>query len=122
MILVLKKEYQMAFTTAENRWSKVIDLQEKSGLTTREFARAHQINPNTLSWWRWALGRTRTTKNRSAFVEVKISEPRPSFSDERAAVTGAAGLEISLNHLEATLRVSPATDLQLLRNVLEVLC
>ena len=108
----------MAFSTAEDRWSKVIDAQEESGLTTREFARTHQINPNTLSWWRWALGRTRITKNKSAFVELKISEPTSSFGDESAT----ARLEISLVHLGATLQVGPSTDLQFLRTVMKALC
>ena len=110
-------------STAEDYWSKVIDLQEKSGLTTREFARTHQLNPNTLSWWRWALGRTRPLKRKSSFVELKIAESTSSYNSESANPTSTtAGLEISLNHLGATLQVTPATDLQLLRTVMETLC
>lgn len=108
-------------TPAAARWSEIIDRQEASGQTLREFAEANGLNRNTLAWWRWELGRTRTRRptgpnpSRSAgrrFIELVVSEPEPELVPVEIAFVGFA----------ARLLVDDRTDLALVRRVLEALC
>jgi transposase-like protein len=95
--------------SAADRWSRIILQHEASGLSVREFATRNRINPSTLSWWRWELGRTHR-RTRSSFVEVVVEEPSRS------------GVSLQLEALGVRLEVDEHTDLELLRRVLEALC
>ncbi|RME24431.1 MAG: hypothetical protein D6798_11245, partial [Deltaproteobacteria bacterium] len=65
----------MPETSAARRWSAIIDAVEASGLSQREFARRRGVNPSTLAWWRWRLGRTTTGKAIAPrFAEVVVKE------------------------------------------------
>jgi transposase-like protein len=59
-------------------WSKRVERWKDSGLSAREFASEMGINAQTLSYWRWKLGKKATkapSKRRpTAFVEV-VAEP-----------------------------------------------
>jgi hypothetical protein len=90
------------------RWSVILAQMRSSGLSLRDFAEANDLNPRTLSWWRWSLERAQTTET-STFLEV---EARPA--------TG--GISLSHPRLGICVEVGPDTDLQLLRALLEALC
>ena len=96
-------------TPAAARWSDLIDRQEASGQTLGEFSAANGLNRNTLAWWRWELGRTRSRK-RTAFVELVLAEPE------------AEPMAIALDSFAACVVVDERTDLALLGRVLDVLC
>lgn len=89
---------------AARRWSRLVTQAESSGLTTREFARSQDINPRTLTWWRWKLRQDDGTG--SDFVEVAVDDDPPVLQ----LVVGAALFEVDAD-----------TDLQLLRRVVEAL-
>ena len=103
-------------TPAADRWSRVIDHQESTGMTIRAFASKHGINPSTLAWWRSHLGRGRKRKkssNRTTFIEVIESvEPKPA----------PARLILHVRKLGVHVEVETGTDLRHLRQVLEALC
>jgi len=105
------EERAMATAPAAERWSEILDRQEASGLTLREFARVNGLNQNTLAWWRWELGRRRSATGRG-FLEFLVAEPEP----EQVTV------EIALDGLAARVVVGEHTDLALVRRVLESLC
>jgi len=44
----------------ERQGRKVVAAWRRSGLTAREFARRHKMNPQRLSWWRKRLGESST--------------------------------------------------------------
>ncbi len=95
---------------AAQRWAKIIDEQEASGLTIREFAQRNGIKLGTLSWWRSHLGRTRRRTAASRFLEVVVGEaPQP-------------GLTLTLPHLRAELVIDHSSDLTLVRKLLHALC
>ena len=76
---------------AAQRWAKIIDEQEASGLTIREFAHRNGIKLGTLSWWRSHLGRTHRRTAASRFLEVVVGEAPQS------------SLTLTLPHLRAEL-------------------
>lgn len=113
----------MPASKAWTRWSAVVDDLEASGLTARAFARERGLNANTLGWWRWRLRQEAARRQAESprFAELTLIEraaarPRePSRPDE-------PGLLLTLDTYGAHLRVDAATDLALLRDVLEALC
>jgi len=102
----------MATSQAAERWSAIIDRQEASGQTVRAFADAHDINANTLAWWRHKLGRTRRRLPPTDFVELHLATPA---TDERPA------LVLELDAWSARLHIAAHTDMDLLRRVMETL-
>ena len=60
-------------------WAQRVRRLEESDLTTAEFAAELGINPRTLTYWKWRLGkeqraespRARSAKKSPTFVEVK---------------------------------------------------
>ncbi len=106
--------------SAAARWADIVDECESSGLTAREYAEANDLNPRTLKWWRWKLGRSPEPKpTESAFYELRVedAEAKP----EPQAPT-AGGVVLSLDRFEASVLVDTDTDLVLLRRVLGALC
>ena len=102
----------MATSQAAQRWAAIIDRQEASGQTIRAFADAHDLNANTLAWWRHKLGRTRRRPPPTDFVELHIETPA---TDERPA------LVLELDAWPARLHIEAHTDMDLLRRVMETL-
>lgn len=56
-------------------WQRRVARWAKSGLSRAEFAAREGVKPETLAWWRWALGvakpSTSLMKREPAFVEVE---------------------------------------------------
>lgn len=97
-------------TPAAARWAQIIERQEQSGQTVAAFAAQHGLNPNTISWWRWNLARSREPHDEPDFVEV----PLPAPADPTVV--------LAFDHLNVHVVVDRDTDLQLLRDLLEALC
>jgi len=108
----------MESSSAAARWAVIVDECESSGLTAREYAKAHDLNPRTLKWWRWKLGRS-AEPAASTFYELRVDEPAIEQVPEPPA-TG--GVVLSLDRFEANVFVDGDTDLVLLRRVLGALC
>ena len=107
-------------TPAARRWSTLIDEQEASGQTVRAFAATRGVNAQTLSWWRCRLGRSKTQR-------PPKPTPKPvAFDEVSVAATVAHDVDgtvvIGLENLDAHIVVDHATDLDLLRRVLEATC
>ena len=103
----------MPMPRAADRWHAIIDRYEASGQTLREFAEANGLNRNTLSWWRWELGRSRVVR-RPSFVEFVVAD------DDSPA--RASSVIIELGTIGARVVVEDDTNLDLLRRVAEALC
>ena len=110
-------------TPAQIRWSVIVDDLEASGLTARAFARARGLNVNTLAWWRARIRREPIQRPPTTprFAELTVSEAKPPPRREDTRREPPA-LILSLDAYGARLRVDAATDLTLLRGVLEALC
>lgn len=109
----------MVHTPAATRWSRLIDEQEASGLSLRDFAAERDLNPSTLAWWRSRLGRGRARGEPLAaqpvFDQLAVESTGPAPRPEGTVV-------IVLERLEAHVVVDHETDLALLRQVLDTLC
>jgi hypothetical protein len=93
------------------RWSALLDEAAASGLSLRAFARARRVNPSTLAWWRWHLGRSAgSSRPNVAFLEVTVAD-----ASEPEVV-------LELPRVAARIRVDPRTDLALLRRLVDALC
>ena len=99
-------------SSAAARWSRIVDRSHRSPLTLREFARHEGVNPNTLAWWRWRLRNQNADTARHGFAEVVVVDTASSQRREE-------GLVIQLG--AARVEVSRASDLHLLRAVVEAL-
>ena len=103
----------MAKRRSAQHWAELVAHHEQSGMTIRQFAQDHDINPHTLSYWRSKLGRTAVKP--AAFVEVAVLPTATSSPN-------TTPMAIRLDRYAATVEVSADTDLAQLRAVLEALC
>ena len=101
-------------------WEPRVRRLEESDLTVAEFAAELGVNPNTLSYWKWRLGKeARDGRKRSAasqtkprFVEVKPPEPSPVSAPERIEIVLEGGMLV---------RVPAAFEPETLRRVISAL-
>ena len=56
-------EMQARSRVAREEWAKRVERWRESGLTSAEFAAELGINPRTLTYWKWVLGREARAKN-----------------------------------------------------------
>lgn len=104
--------------STKETWAKRVRRQESSGRTVKEFAAEIGVNANTLSHWKWKLGREAGSKGAghgeasSTFVEVTSMAASSWWHDgERIE------LVVDDRHL---VRVPDGFDAETLRRVLEV--
>jgi transposase len=102
-------------------WSKRVERWKDSGLSAREFASEMGINPQTLSYWRWKLGKTasKAKKKQRGFVEVVAEAAQPP-SDPLQAKQPPEPLEIVVRD-ELRIRVPAHFDPETLRRVVVTL-
>lgn len=109
----------MVHTPAATRWSKLIDEQEDSGLSVRDFAANRGLNASTLAWWRSRLGRNRRPSEAApvgpVFDELVVAGAAQTLLVEGTVV-------IAIERINAHVVVDRETDLHLLRLVLDALC
>ena len=99
-------------TGAAQRWARVVEEFEASGMDVREFAKRRGINTSTLKWWRSQLrrpGAASTTVSALSFVEVQVAAP-------------VRVVRVRLDRVAASLDVPPGTDLRWLRAIVDSLC
>lgn len=102
----------MPAQSAAYRWSAIVDRQERSGLTIRDFADRNGLNANTLNWWRWRLRQEPPSSPELVdFIEAEVVED-----------LSEVGIELHIDHLGARITVHDNTDLYKLRRLLEALC
>lgn len=103
--------------TAPARWARILEDAAASGLTQSAFALANDINPRTLSWWKWKLQQEPESDEEPhdvSFVEVVMdSSPAPSTPPS---------LRVQLGGRSVHALVELDTDMTLLRRVAEALC
>jgi hypothetical protein len=96
---------------ARDRWREHVEQWKASGLTAAQYGDRAGVNPGTLSYWKWCLGReTRACVTSEAalatFVEVRTPE------DSRLELELAGGRR---------LRVPASFDPAILRRLVDVL-
>jgi len=91
-------------TLAAQRWRPIVEQARRSSLSIRAFARENGINPNTLAWWNWRLGK---------------EAPEPAFLEVVVAPREARPLRMHIGPVEV--EVDADTDLGLLRRLVEAL-
>ena len=107
------------------QWAELVAKWKRSGLTAKKFGAREGVQPKSLTWWNWRLG-----KNGAAETEPVASETAmPSFLPVHVVERECApkrGLS-SDRHVDIvvdernTVRVLPGFDDQTLRRVLDVL-
>ena len=79
--------------TSRAEWAKRVERWQDSGLSAAEFGAEFGVNPRTLTYWKWMLGREAAgspaprRRSRSApkqtpdapFVEIRTSAPSATF-------------------------------------------
>jgi transposase-like protein len=86
-------------------WEQACREVERGG-SVGEVARRLEVRPRTLSWWRWNLGRKKSTVKRergAEFLPVVLA-------DSRALRGAAAPIEIDAGGV--MVRVEPGTDVE----------
>lgn len=101
------------------RWTGIIQDQESSGLSPKQYALRTGINPKSLSWWRWNLRRNHTKSQplvAGSFTELTVTEPVAARKPSQSPV------RLVLEDYRAHLVVDDDTDLTLVRRLLESVC
>ena len=104
--------------SSRDEWEKRVERWVDSGLTAAEFGAEAGINPRTLTFWKWRLGRERGRARppTRGFVEVVA----PAVGGGAVETAGLAFLEVVLR--DGTLvRVPPRFDIAALKHVLGAL-
>ncbi|MBN1610090.1 MAG: hypothetical protein JW940_25920 [Polyangiaceae bacterium] len=109
-------------------WARRVEAWQKSGLTAKAYAQRIRVNPRTLTYWKWELGRTARVESdheRSSTVPSSLECHDGGFSFVEV-ITGAAEavsaepFELLLGG-ERRVRVPSRFDPQSLRLLLSVL-
>lgn len=108
----------MSDTPTASRWRALVEAHAASGTPIREFARLHQVNASSLSWWRSRLRERNPSQAQAvpspapAFAELTVTAPTP---------TPRCGVVLTLERVNVRVDVDLKTDLVLLRQVVEAL-
>ena len=101
-------------------WAKRVERWKDSGLSAKEFGAEIGVSANSLSWWKWELGRkeqSRPPKRRARRRKTAVS---PMTFVEMAAPVRSNLLEVVFPS-GILLRVPGAFDAEMLARVVEVL-
>jgi hypothetical protein len=108
----------MSDTPTASRWRALVEAHDAFGNPIREFARLHQVNASSLSWWRSRL------RERSPSQDQAVPRPAPAFAEltvTAPAPTPRCGVVLTLERVNVRVDVNLKTDLALLRQVVEAL-
>ncbi len=103
----------MARTSAEARWSALIDTFERSDLSAAAFCQQRTLNPQTFAWYR-----SRLRKQRQNALPVPVV---PAFVDVTLP-RSAEPLRLRFDHRPFCLELPPGVDLDWVRTVVGALC
>ena len=73
-------------------WRERVARRDQSGLSRSEFARREGVNPRTLSWWRWWLGK-QPAPQRPVVPLIELV-PLPGFTSRTVAPAASSGLAV----------------------------
>jgi transposase len=104
--------------TSREEWAKRVERWKDSGLTAKEFARELGLNPRSLVFWKWQLGRAAGTPTKAANARLERSKPLPLL--ELAVAGGSPQFELELRGGHR-LSIPPGFDADALRRLLAVL-
>lgn len=125
-------ETQARSRVAREEWSKRIERWRESGLTSAEFAAELGINPRTLMYWKWVLGKeargekrewpSRKSVGRARRTLTRDAESKPELPElvEVHAAARDARFELELG-AGRRIRVPASFDATELRRLLDVL-
>lgn len=120
---------------AREEWAKRVERWRDSGLRCAEFAAEIGVNPRTLTYWKWILGKEARGEKRTwpsrGLQQRRARRPRGSETERRAAggipalvevqtVAGDSRFEVELS-AGRRLRVPASFDATELRRLLDVL-
>ena len=105
--------------SSRDEWAKRVERWVDSGLTATEFGAEAGINPRTLTFWKWRLGRDRARAGRprrggGGFVEVVAG------GGGRLEKEAPAALEVVLRD-GTVIRIPPHFDSNALKSLLGAL-
>jgi transposase len=61
-------------TRTSQDWAQDVRAWKRSGLTAKEYAKAHGLSASTLMWWSWRLKRDAPHGAQLQLVEVEVEE------------------------------------------------
>jgi len=101
------------------RWTKVLEEWQSSGLSQREFATQRGLRVKTVQWWHWKLGSVAKKEDSApkvparvpVFVPMELTPPAPPKA-----------LRLRIDHLPVTLEMDAGVDLGWVRAVVAALC
>jgi transposase-like protein len=106
-------------------WVKRVERWQDSGLTAKEFAAELDVSPNSLTFWKWKLGRERSAPKANAtkapqsndVTTLQFLQLVPTQDD---APSSPASLELVIRH-DLVVRVPRGFDEETLTRVVRVL-
>lgn len=102
-------------------WVKRVERWSDSGLSAKEFAAELGINPRTLTYWKWRLGKDTRADTNGASAKPSSAAPRVDFVKVHVEPPPepAEPFELVLGE-DLRLRIPAAFDANGLRRLLEV--
>jgi hypothetical protein len=125
-------EMQGRSRVAREEWAKRVERWRESGLTSAEFAAELGINPRTLTYWKWVLGKeargekrewpSRKSAGRARRAATRDAESKTALAElvEVHAASRDARFELELG-AGRCIRVPASFDATELRRLLDVL-
>lgn len=102
-------------------WAQRVQRWVASDLTANEFASEIGVNPGTLKYWKWRLGKDRETKPSGRRTRPAKALPAPKFVEVTSAlVTESPALELVVGE-RFVIRVPSGFDPEALRQLLTAL-
>ena len=82
-------------TATGRRMAKLIEEQDRCGLTAKQFAEIRGVSPGALGWWRWKL---RQRASRSTPLPVLVEAIVVADGAPAIDVVGSEALVVDLGH------------------------
>lgn len=83
--------------SARDRWAKRVREWKASGRSCREFASDAGVNPSTLAWWSWKLGRESEPESRSVLRFVELTGLDDAAAGDRVVETESSRLVLRVD-------------------------
>ena len=104
----------MKHSATAQHWSEIIDRYDASQLTLAQFVEANEgVKLGTLQYWRKKLNRVRS--HPPTFFEVAVQP-------EKSSLQRPENLQLVLTPNGVQINISEATDMSLVRRLVDALC
>jgi hypothetical protein len=107
-----------AASTSREEWQKRLERWKDSGLSAEQFSAELGINPGTLKYWKYLLGKE--ARRSSERTPSTISSTVPQLIELRSTPSDSAYFEVLLRN-ERRLRIPTKFDSDSLTRLLEIL-